>query len=197
MSALLADPAQVAAVRALIAAARQAGAEHYTYAFNDHLGHPVAAQEHVWTLGLSTVSYEDGRLMYERNDRNGTWLLKAQTTDARQVADLLTAIGAMPTELSIQPTIERPYPFDGTQRLYRFANGYGASVVRFTLGHQAASQDADKGLWELAVIKYEGKGDKYEVVYDTPVTDDLIGLIDEDAAQALLRQIRDLPAGPR
>jgi len=91
----------------------------------------------------------------------------------------------------IQPTIERPHAIGGTQRMYRFDNGYGASVVQFQFGN-SGSYGANQGLWELAVIHYDG--DDFKLVYDTPVAEDVVGWLDEDAIQAHLRQIRDLPA---
>lgn len=91
----------------------------------------------------------------------------------------------------IKPTVEKPHAIGGTQRLYRFDNGYGASVVRFQF-MGSGSYGADQGLWELAVVHYDGAD--FELVYDTPAADDVIGWLDEDAIQAKLREIRDLPA---
>jgi hypothetical protein len=91
----------------------------------------------------------------------------------------------------IEPTRTKPHA-GGTQRLYRFENGYGASVVRFTFGGIGGSYGAEAGLWELAVLKYEGE--KFELVYDTPIADDVIGWCNEEEIQGHLRRIRDLPA---
>ena len=77
----------------------------------------------------------------------------------------------------------------GVQRLYRFDNGYGASVIR-----HSGSYGYDKGLWELAVIRYTD-GDKYVLDYSTPITDDVIGYLDEDEISALLVRIEALSGG--
>ena len=77
----------------------------------------------------------------------------------------------------------------GVQRLYRFDNGYGASVIR-----HSGSYGNDKGLWELAVIRYTD-GDKYVLDYSTPITDDVIGYLDEDEIIALLVRIGALSGG--
>lgn len=93
----------------------------------------------------------------------------------------------------IQPTESRPHSIGaGEQNLYRFDNGYGASVVRFEyMG--AHSYGGEQGLWELAVLRFTGDGiDDCEITYSTPVTDDVIGWLDDDAVQEKLRQIRDL-----
>lgn len=70
----------------------------------------------------------------------------------------------------------------GEQRLFHFPNGYGASVVRgpHTYG-------GSEGLFELAVLDADGR-----LTYDTPITGDVIGWLDEDAVQALLARIEAL-----
>lgn len=103
--------------------------------------------------------------------------------------------------MSIQPTLERTHPTgSGTQRLYRFANNFGASVVQFSAviaGRFGGSYGAEEGRWELAVLRFTGEGvgpASYELTYDTPITDDVIGDLDEDEIQELLVRIRELPA---
>ena len=59
----------------------------------------------------------------------------------------------------------------GEQRLYRFPNGYGASVVQHN-----NSYGGRQGFWELAVIEFEDENnDSWEITYDTPVTSDVEG----------------------
>lgn len=101
----------------------------------------------------------------------------------------------------ITPTIERPHPAgSGTQRIYRFPNGYGASVVQFAIpgvSMAVGSYGVENGLWELAVLRFvtEGTGQgSYELTYDTPITDDVLGHLDEEEIQEILTRIRDLPA---
>lgn len=78
---------------------------------------------------------------------------------------------------------------NGTQKLFRFKNGYGASVVRHSF-----SYGTEKGLWELAVIKYIGIGiDDFSLTYDTPITADVIGYLSEIAVEKLLSKIKALP----
>lgn len=90
------------------------------------------------------------------------------------------------------PNLERPHRADpnGIQRLYRFANGYGASVVRFDGSYGYA-----RGLWELAVLAFNGPnlGD-YQLCYTTVLTDDVLGYLTEAEVDALLDQIKTLPA---
>ena len=74
---------------------------------------------------------------------------------------------------------------DGVQKLYRFANDYGASVIR-----SRYSYGGGKGLWELAVTHYEGT--TRSLCYMTPITSDVIGYLTEEAVDILLQQIENL-----
>jgi hypothetical protein len=95
---------------------------------------------------------------------------------------------------------EQPHPIgNGVQKLYRFDNGYGASVVQF-----AGSYGFEQGLWELAVIRWDnspihedlsypdGIG-PYSIAYDTPITDDVIGYLTEMEVEEVLNRIEALP----
>ena len=68
------------------------------------------------------------------------------------------------------------------QALITFTNGYSASVIR-GLGTYG-SRD---GLWEVAVLYGEA------IVYDTPVTNNVIGHLDSDGVTRTLAQIAALP----
>lgn len=94
------------------------------------------------------------------------------------------------------PVLERPHSeLGGIQRLYRFANGYGASVVR----GRGTYGEAD-GLWELAVVKWvpTGRCDhslegwSFRLCYDTPLTDDVLGWLSEAEVDAALERIETL-----
>jgi len=71
------------------------------------------------------------------------------------------------------------------QRIYRFSNGYGASVIRgpFTYG-------GPDGLWELAVLYGE------DICYSTVITQDVIGFLSEARVNEILDQIEELPPRP-
>ena len=77
-------------------------------------------------------------------------------------------------------------PSMGTQKLYSFPNGYGASVVK----HEY-SYGGDRGLWELAVINNISE-DGFDICYDTPITNDVIGWLNDPEVDRLLYLIRDL-----
>ena len=71
---------------------------------------------------------------------------------------------------------------NGVAARLKFPNGYEASVVRgdFTYG-------GPRGLYELAVL-HDG-----EIVYDTPVTDDVLGHLTEGDVTERLNEIASLP----
>jgi len=88
-----------------------------------------------------------------------------------------------------KPVVVRESPF-GSQRIYRFPNGYGASVVNIPL-FTYTNNDND---WELAVIRFTGKSNyKFELCYDTPITDDVIGYLEEEDVEKILHKIQKLP----
>lgn len=70
----------------------------------------------------------------------------------------------------------------GYQMIADFHNGYSVSVVshRFSYG-------GDAGLWEGAVL-HDGS-----IVYDTPVTDDVVGCMTEVDVLEFCHNVADLP----
>lgn len=74
------------------------------------------------------------------------------------------------------------------QKLYRFSNGFGASVIRgeFTYGN-------DEGLWELAVLKFEGEGG-YKLAYPKEVCpdEDVVGWLTDAQVDDLLVKVANL-----
>lgn len=77
--------------------------------------------------------------------------------------------------------IETNKHMDGIQKVYQFPNGYGASVIK-----HKGSYGYDKGLWELAVL-HEG-----ELCYDTEITSDVIGRLNDPEVDNILGQISRL-----
>jgi hypothetical protein len=71
---------------------------------------------------------------------------------------------------------------NGYQLLYKFDNGYGASVVKHDF-----SYGGRKGLYELAVLNTDG-----ELCYDTPITSDVIGHLTMTEAEEVLVKISHL-----
>jgi len=111
-----------------------------------------------------------------------------------------------------KPVLVRKMPFgDGIQRIYRFPNGYGASVVRVKfdfndpigrflgafcalMGGYFGSYTDNENEWELAVIKFKSeKNDDFELCYDTSITDDVIGHLTEEEVEKILHKIKNLP----
>lgn len=72
--------------------------------------------------------------------------------------------------------------------VFHFENGYGANIARgpYTYG-------GPQGLWELAVTKKSRDGWGYDLCYDTPITNDVIGWLDELGVVKVLKKIENLP----
>lgn len=78
----------------------------------------------------------------------------------------------------------------GTQTVYKFPNGYGASVIcggTYTYGD-------DERPYELAVIKFFDE-DSYSLCYDTPITDDVVAYQTGEEIINLLMNIKELKNG--
>ena len=92
---------------------------------------------------------------------------------------------------------ERPHTLGrGVQKVYRFPNKYGASVIRFTIGEFAGSYGSSKGLWEVAVLHWRGETEKegFDLCYTTPITDDVLGRLSEAEIEEVLQRIKELEA---
>lgn len=78
----------------------------------------------------------------------------------------------------------------GTQRVYAFPNGYGASVIpeykELTTKNGRYRRAPIKGSWEVAVLF----GD--ELCYTTPITDDVIRRLNDPQVDDILIKIRNL-----
>lgn len=81
-------------------------------------------------------------------------------------------------DLDFQPT----QMGDGTIARINFDNGYGASVVQ-----SPYSYGGNGGLYEIAVLDKEG-----DITYDTPITDNVVGWLDEEKVTDYLHQIQKL-----
>lgn len=77
----------------------------------------------------------------------------------------------------------------GIQYLAKYPNGYGASIIKHDF-----SYGSKQGLWELAVIQYDSiVPDKWNITYDTPITDDVLGYLTEEDVDTTLKIIAALP----
>ena len=74
----------------------------------------------------------------------------------------------------------------GIQAIVKFENNYGASVVKHRFSYGGAHE-----LYELAVIEYDESGD-WDICYDTPITNDVLGYLTEDNVTDYLTQIEQL-----
>jgi len=86
------------------------------------------------------------------------------------------------SDLNFQP---HPVAAGGVQAKHFFDNGYGISVVRFR-----GSYGYEQGLYESAVLK--GTEEKWELCYDSVITDDVLGCQTEEEVEVLLYEIENI-----
>ncbi len=84
----------------------------------------------------------------------------------------------------------RDHSIGGEQIIVLFPNGYGASIVQSPF-----SYGGKYNLWELAVIKGSLKDGIpiFELIYDTPITPNVIGWISLREAMDIIEKIFNLP----
>lgn len=77
------------------------------------------------------------------------------------------------------------------RHIYKFPNGYGASVIE---GHLFYTDETHP--YELAVVKfdnYNNDDDEFYITYTTPITDDVLGYLDGVELLITLEKIKELP----
>ena len=108
--------------------------------------------------------------------------------------------GAPPLPIETQPWATRDnttYLGASYQWIYRFTNGYGASVIQ-----GPHSYGGPQGLYELGVIRFDcpsgvwAGGDSWGLTYETPITDDVLGHLSVEEVAAALVQIAMLEDQP-
>lgn len=82
-------------------------------------------------------------------------------------------------ELEFEP---HPAGMGGTQATIEFDNGYGASVITGKMFFTDS-----KHPYEIAVLNGES------IDYTTPITDDVLGYLNEEEANEILAKIEALP----
>jgi len=82
---------------------------------------------------------------------------------------------------------------NGLQALCFFANGFGVSVVRFRLPeiNRYGSYTDNESEWELAILYGDEK--KWEITYNTPITNDVLGHLLEADVTEIMKQVQNLP----
>ena len=80
----------------------------------------------------------------------------------------------------------------GKHALMFFKNGYGVSVVRFELmgGFGYGSYTNNESEWELAVLF--GNKDAWDITYNTPITDDVMGYQSNEQVTETMKKVQKL-----
>ena len=83
----------------------------------------------------------------------------------------------------LRPEFDYENGAPGAQIYYRFPNGYGASIInhKYSYGN------------ELVVLRFDRKTGRPAIIYDTPVTDTVIGYLNNRTLGDVLAKIEALP----
>jgi hypothetical protein len=73
----------------------------------------------------------------------------------------------------------------GIQYLNFYPNGYGVSIVKHSFSYGSSS-----GLWEMAVL--QGTAEKWNLTYDTEITSDVIGYLNDNDVDELCDRVEAL-----
>jgi hypothetical protein len=76
----------------------------------------------------------------------------------------------------------------GEHAFHMFPNYYGVSVIRgqYTYGGK-------KGRYEIAVIHMGPNDTESTIMYDTPITNDVIGYLTPEDVTDIMKQVSELP----
>lgn len=74
-----------------------------------------------------------------------------------------------------------------------FDNGYGISVVRFMMGQSGVygSYTDNESEFEVGVLR--GTPGHWEICYDTPITENVLGHLLADGVTDVMKKIQELP----
>lgn len=74
----------------------------------------------------------------------------------------------------------------GVQYVFKFDNGYGASIIK---GYGTYGYNSDK--WELGVLIFDESGDS-ELCYTTEIAYDVVGWLTDKEVREYLHKIKEL-----
>ena len=78
----------------------------------------------------------------------------------------------------------------GIQAVSIFDNGYGVSVVRFSIFGSYASYTDDENEFELAIV--EGDEKSFSLCYDSGITENVIGHLTRYEVSSVMLQVQNL-----
>ena len=81
---------------------------------------------------------------------------------------------------------DHPAGIGGRQVVFKFPNGYGASLIQTPFSYGGTD-----GKYEVGVVQFDG--DDFKLTYETPITNDVLGYLTEAEVLKTLTDIKALP----
>lgn len=111
-----------------------------------------------------------------------------------------------PLSMSEEEMKQAGFAYTGDQRVYRYDNGFGASLVQICIirtnpdeimPYTGIHPVTDEPLWEVSVVQFNSDDDTdFELTFETSIADDVIRFVTDSKAERILRQIKELPPVP-
>ncbi len=120
--------------------------------------------------------YNDNIGFYRIGSRNR--IPTTRINSLQQVNRFEKEINAIDGKLSNLPRADKP----GQQTIVEFKNGYGISFV---------INNMSRGL-EAAILEVYSDEDKWDITYDTPITDDVINYMNDKDILPLCKKVSEL-----
>jgi len=107
-----------------------------------------------------------------------------------------------PMSMSEAEIVLAGFGLTGDQRIYRFPNGFGASLVQMCMVRTNGKNEVYSGihpvtkelLWEIGVVRFNSDDDTdFTLTFETSVADDVIKYVTASKAELILRKIKELP----
>jgi len=92
-------------------------------------------------------------------------------------------------DLEFEQVNDAPFMVGKKARMH-FDNGYGVSIVKHPFSYGGSSYTNNENEWEVAILF--GNEKEWELTYNTPIANDVIGWLSEDEVTDIMIKVQEL-----